>query len=246
VNNIPSNECDPLPVQIFEEHLIHLKFNYDVISIDALVHGLYGGGPLPNRPVAITFDDGYVDNYTQAFPLLLKYQLPATIYLATDFISGKLQLIHAEGWNSMSWEQVREMQQSGFISFAAHTRTHPILRSLSDEQVSEEIEGSREDIRRQLGIEVKTFAYPNGQGGDISRQSIQTVKESGFEAAFSTLWSTRHKPNDQWLISRVMISGRDDMAVLEHKLQGNYDYLFYWHKIRALVACLSGCNGVWR
>lgn len=246
VNDIPNDESDPLPVRLFEEHLLHLKSKYDVISVDELVHGLYGGGPLPERPAAITFDDGYVDNYTHAFPLLLKHRLPATVYLATGFISGKVQLIRASGWEPMTWEQVREMHESGLISVAAHTRTHPILSGIGDEQASEEIEGSREDIRRHLGIEAKTFAYPNGQGADISLHAVQAVKESGFEAAFSTLWSTRHKPNARWLISRVMISGSDDVAVLDRKLQGHYDYLYYWHKIRALGACLTGTNGVWR
>lgn len=246
VNDVPNDECDPLPVRLFEEHLLHLKSNYDVISVDELVHGLYGGGPLPKRPVAITFDDGYVDNYTLAFPLLLKHRLPATVYLATSFISGKVQLIRASGWEPMTWEQAREMQESGLISLAAHTRTHPILSRIGDEQASEEIEGSQEDIRRHLGIEAKTFAYPNGQGADISRHAIQAVKEFGFEAAFSTLWSSRHVPNDRWLISRVMVSGSDDVAVLDRKLQGDYDYLYYWHKIKAMGACLSGSNGVWR
>ncbi len=246
VNDVRNDECDPLPVRLFEEHLLHLNSNYDVISVDELVLGLFGGGSLPKRPVVITFDDGYVDNYTHAFPLLLKYRLPATVFLATSFISGKVQLISASGWEPMTWVQAREMQESGLISFAAHTRTHPILSGIRDEQAMEEIAGSREDIRRHLGIEAKTFAYPNGQGADISQHAVQVVKEAGFGAAFSTLWSTHHVPGAQWLISRVMISGSDDVAVLERKLQGDYDYLYYWHKLRALSACLSGSNGVWR
>lgn len=246
VNDLPNDECDPLPIRLFEEHLLHLKSNYDVISVDELVEGLYGVGDLPKRPVAITFDDGYADNYIHAFPSLLKYRLPATVYLATSFISGKVQLIRASGWGPMTWEQAREMQESGLVTFAAHTRTHPILSSISDEQVFEEIEGSREDIRQHLGVEAKTFAYPNGQGVDISRHAVQTVKETGFEAAFSTLWSTRHTPKARWIISRVMISGSDDVTVLERKLRGDYDYLYYWHKLKAISAFLSGSNSVWQ
>ncbi len=240
INNIPNQECDPLSVQLFEKHLLHLKSEYDVISVDDLVAGIYGGGFLPKRPVAITFDDGYVDNYMYAFPLLVKYGLPATFFLATDFISGKVRLTEANGWEAMTWGQILEMQKSSLISFGAHTRTHPILSELEDAQAYEEIDGSREDIMQHLGIKAKTFAYPNGQGADIPVSALKVVEELRFIAAFSTIWSTYHLPEGRWLIPRVMISGTDEVSVLERKLCGDYNYLYYWHKLKALTVKFSG------
>src|SRR5205814_3591619 len=84
VNDQANPDCDPLPRSMFEQHLDHLKRHYQVVTVDALVKGLYAGAPLPPRPVAITFDDGYEDNYSNAFPLLKKYELPATIFLVTE------------------------------------------------------------------------------------------------------------------------------------------------------------------
>lgn len=240
INDISNDECDPLSVRLFEKHLLHLKSKYDVISVDDLVAGIYGGGVLPNRPVAITFDDGYVDNYSNAYPLLAKYGLPATFFLATDFISGKVRLTETNGWEAMTWAQMREMQKNSLVSFGAHTRTHPILSGIEDVQIYEEINGSRDDIRQHLGIDAKTFAYPNGQGADIPLYAVKVIEDLRFVGAFSTFWSTCHLPKARLLIPRVMISGTDDVSVLEKKLCGDYDYIYYWHKVKALTAYLSG------
>lgn len=236
INDTPYIECDPLPVANFERHIRHLKENYNIISVDDLVDGIFGNKVLPDRPVAITFDDGYVDNFTNAYPIIQKYSIPVTFFLATRFVSGKIRLVSDPGWEAVNWKQVNYMLKngSGLISVGAHTRNHCIVSNVSSDQLHYEIYGSRDDIITQTNIKPSTFAFPNGQATDISKIAIETIKSAGFNAAFSTIWSTRHSPKSKWCISRIMVSGDDDVDELDQKLNGEYDYLFYWHNLKPL------------
>ena len=85
------------------------------------------GTPLPEKPVILTFDDGYVDNYKNAYPILEKYNLKGTIFLISDFVGTYP--------NYMTWAQVDEMQQSGLIDFESHTLSHPELDKIPSDQV---------------------------------------------------------------------------------------------------------------
>ena len=106
---------------------------YHSITIDELYAFLEGKGTLPERPVLITFDDGYVDNYTNAYPILKKYNLKATIFIVTGFVSKR------KGY--LTWDQLREMERNG-ITAQSHTVTHAPLPELPDERIREELVAS--------------------------------------------------------------------------------------------------------
>ncbi len=106
------------------------------------------------KPVILTFDDGYVDNYTQVFPLLQKYGVKATIFL----ITGNMDV----NSNYMTWAQVEEMAASGLVSFQSHTVTHPQLHSLSYEEQEAEMVQCKLDIVRHTGREPYVLSYPEG------------------------------------------------------------------------------------
>ena len=104
---------------------------YHTITPDELYNYLEGTGTLPDRPVLITFDDGYVDNYTHAYPILKKYNLKATIFVVTGFLSKR------KGY--LTWDQLREMEKNG-ITIESHTVTHCLMtasaRSSSSQSVT--------------------------------------------------------------------------------------------------------------
>jgi peptidoglycan/xylan/chitin deacetylase (PgdA/CDA1 family) len=121
-----------------------------------------GAGGSQGKAVAVTFDDGYLDCYTQAFPILKSFGIPAAVFLVTDFVG------RTDGWEPggavplMGRSHLREMAASG-ISFQSHTRTHPDLRMLPDDSVLRELAGSREAIRDMIGTPADHLAYPYGR-----------------------------------------------------------------------------------
>lgn len=128
-----------LPVALFERQLQHLQAaRFQTVSLYDIHDHLRAGTPLPERSIALTFDDGYLDNWVHVFPLLQKYGCRATIFVATDFVdprpvcrptledvwAGRIPSDELEWWGHLSWPELRTMQASGLVDVQAHTRTH--------------------------------------------------------------------------------------------------------------------------
>jgi hypothetical protein len=128
-----------LPVAIFERQLKYLhKAKFNTITLYELYEHLSSGTRLPPKPIALTFDDGYLDNWVHAFPLLEKYEAKATVFVATDFVdpiaeprpnlsdvwAGRIAREQLSWWGYVSWPELRAMQDSGLIDVQSHTRTH--------------------------------------------------------------------------------------------------------------------------
>lgn len=154
----------------FERHLIYLTENgYDPIFFEDLCHvDEY------DKPLILTFDDGYADNYTVLYPLLQKYGVKATIFLATGFINRDP--------NYLTTRQIREMAASNLIRFQSHTVTHPYLDTLTAEEQRLELEQSRLEVARLALREPFVLAYPSGQynedtlalGGEYYRLALRS------------------------------------------------------------------------
>ncbi|MFO7581288.1 polysaccharide deacetylase family protein [Guyparkeria sp.] len=126
----------------------------------------------PSNMVAITFDDGYADNYQYAWPVLRRYGAPATIYLAPEIPSIE----------RLSADMIREMQDAG-AEFGAHTVTHCHLPSVDDRTAREEIKASREAVEAITGRPCRSFAYPFGK---YEPRHVGMVRDAGFESAVTT------------------------------------------------------------
>lgn len=122
--------------------------------------------------VALTFDDGFADNYHYAFPLIKKYNAKATIYLTPDI----------EGIDKLTDAQIQEMAQSGLVEFGAHTLHHVNLLKVDDQEAMQEIRGSKERVAALTG-QCVSFAYPYGR---FNERHQAMVKEAGFSSAVST------------------------------------------------------------
>lgn len=180
--------------QEFEEQMEYLYQNkYNTITPDQLMAYLKYGRELPNKPILITFDDGYLDNYTNAYPILKKYGFTATIFLVTNLVSHDPRF--------MNWDQAREMQKNGIV-FGSHTVDHQSLISISKEQVNNELSQSREEIARQLGKPPKYFAYPTGT---YSPEIEELVREAGYRAAFSIQYGEVGPSSDLYALERIPI-----------------------------------------
>ena len=138
----------------FAEQLEYLhKNSYVALTVSQLVRLIRQPNSFPRRPVVITFDDGLADFYTGALPTLQRYELPATLYITTDYVGQTSRWLDNAGEGErpmLSWHQIQELELSG-VECGAHTRRHPELDTLSLDRARDEIAGSKRALENQLG-----------------------------------------------------------------------------------------------
>jgi peptidoglycan/xylan/chitin deacetylase (PgdA/CDA1 family) len=267
-------QVDPLFPQEMDAQRFHtlctwLAGWFNVLPLDEAVRRLKDGS-LPKRALAITFDDGYADNFEVAMPILKRHGLCATFFIATGFLDGgrmwndtviesvrltKLNTLPVQQLGvpglaemavrsvaekqeaiariiraikylpvpqrltltqelaalakvtpptnlMMTGHQVRAMRRAG-MQIGAHTVSHPILATLGDVEARDEIQRGKHHLEDLLDEPVTLFAYPNGKPGeDYSPQSVEIVKDLGFEAAVSTAWGASNAQTDHFQIPR--------------------------------------------
>ena len=149
--------------------LLHDK-GYQTLSLMELSDSLPRQITPPERSLVITFDDGYRSVYEHAFPVLQRYGMTATVFLATG--NGKTKRLPSmDGRSMLSWHEIKEMHRSG-IAFGGHTLTHPDLTQLRPELAETEVVGGKRIIEDALGSKVDTFAYPFGRYDKRCRELV--------------------------------------------------------------------------
>jgi len=217
--------------QLFAEHLRWLKANCVLIRLGDVPAAL--GDTHADRPrVAITFDDGLLDNYEHAFPLLSEFGVPATIYLTAGFLEGDPRVVEHMQWladdsenvHPMSWQQVREMQAAG-IEFGCHTYGHGNLAHMDGAAVESDLVRSRQTIEGHLGERVASMAYPFGRiRRHFTRQTMDIVETLGFDYAAAVALRQVREADWPFAIPRFFVA-RDDLHTFEGKVRGVYDRL---------------------
>ena len=163
----------------FEEHMRWLKKKILMWSLNQLA-AYRKAGSIPRNTIAITFDDGYRDNYTHALPILERYHFPATVFVITGKIGTQWKLGKAE-LPLMSEEELHAVCASGLVDIQAHTVTHPRLSKISPAAAAAELAESKQSIERMCGS-CMHVAYPHG----AYSQSVQSaVVAAGFAYAYS-------------------------------------------------------------
>lgn len=181
-----------------------------VIPLSELVSRLKSGAQLGSS-IVITFDDGYMDNYTNAFPVLKKYQFPATIFVVTDRIGMRDE----RGLSRLSAQQMKEMESSGLVEIEPHTRTHPHLSKLPALEAQAEIVGAKEKLEELLEKKCRHFAYPYG---DFNPEIGGLVRKSGLESAVSVSEGSVKLGADLFALPRVSIDSSTTFAQFRGKL----------------------------
>lgn len=190
------NNFTPLcvPTQVFDEQMAYLKDNgYVTITPEELYGGIKGTLVLPERPVLITFDDGYVDNYTNAMPVIKKYGMHATVFIIPGFTNVQQ--------NYLTWEQIKEMEKSGF-NFQSHTLNHRALEELPDDEIRAELLNSKIMIEKNLGHEINFLAYPTGT---YNLHIAGIAKDVGYKGAYTIKYGGVDKGSNIYAIERVPI-----------------------------------------
>jgi len=193
---------------MFERYCRFFRRHFQVIPLRDFVGRLERREPL-NRRLAITFDDGYLDNFEHAAPVLERLGLPATFFIVSQWIGSDV----VPWWDReqhprhpwMTWDQVRLLRRRGF-DIGAHTRTHVDLGRIGGEVAHHEILGGRFELEQQLGEAVDLFAYPYGGPGNLADANRELVKAAGFRCCCSCHGGLTGAGADPFRLPRVAVS----------------------------------------
>jgi peptidoglycan/xylan/chitin deacetylase (PgdA/CDA1 family) len=206
------------PPTQFEKHMqMLLNKGFKPISIEAVENYYSHNIPLPDKSFLITLDDGFEDNYSNAFPIFQRYNIPAMIYLATGLLGKTNQWMSAPTFSErkmLSWPQIAEMANHG-IHFGSHTVSHPKLTELDDDSTYKELAQSKQAIENNLGIECSHFAYPYGLFTETTRELVQ---QAGFKTACSTRSGFNNASRDPLMLHRIEVYGNDSAWKLKQKV----------------------------
>ena len=206
-------ETDPsdslsIDTAAFERHCRFYQRYFHVVPLRELVRRLEQGLPL-DRHLAITFDDGYRDNYDNARPVLEKLSLPATFFVVTDWIGTDVvpywDQVRGVRHPWMTWDEVRSLHRRGF-ELGAHTRSHVDLGRVSPREAREEVLGARLDLERQLDACVDSFAYPFGGRRHVTDANREVVRSAGFRCCCSSFGGINPAGTDPFFVNRIPVS----------------------------------------
>ena len=189
------NDFNPLAIKPndFSTQMAYLINNgYVPITPDELEAGLSGELTLPDKPVLITFDDGYDDNYLNAFPILKGYGIRATIFVVPAFVGKK---------NYLNWEQIKEMSDNG-ISIQSHTLNHTKLEELPDDEIRSELLNSKLALEENIGKPVNFLAYPTGT---YNLHIAGIAKDVGYKGAYTIKYGGVDLGSNMYALERVPI-----------------------------------------
>ena len=194
----------------FEAQMAYLADEgYTTITIDEMMDSIENGTPLPEKPVIITFDDGYADNYEYAYPILKKYGFKATIFLIYDFTNTY------PGY--LTWAQINEMKASGLIRFESHTMTHANLAELTSiDELHHEIADSHDLLSEKLGYDMQYIAYP---GGRVNEEIEEITRAAGYRGGFTVHYGLSTPAEGRYQMDRIPIFGANMHTLTRFKLR---------------------------
>lgn len=208
---------------VFEAQMCYLRDNnYSVIDLPDLEKRFDMRDA--SKCAVITFDDGFRNVYTHAFPILNKYHFSATVFLPTGFINEKRSSF--KGKECMTWDEVRRISSNGIV-FGSHTVTHPQLKNLSEKEIEHEIKSSKEKIEDETGKTVDSFSYPFAfpEDKEFKRKLKRLLERSSYLNGVSTIIGTANNSQNKYFYPRLPANSDDDVLLFEAKLQGAYNWL---------------------
>jgi peptidoglycan/xylan/chitin deacetylase (PgdA/CDA1 family) len=239
-----------VPPELFAEHMAYLcHHGYTPLTVTQYVQARAGeGSALPERPVVLTFDDGFADFFTAALPVLCRYNFPATLYVSTAFVGGTCRWLRHEREkrrSMLTWEQVVQIDRSG-IECGGHSHTHPQLDTMQESEARDEIVRCKDILQHHLGHPVVSFAYPFGY-------YTAAVQRLVFLADYTSACAVQHSMNSSHThslaLTRFMVTSETTVDRFGRLLAGTglsaaeLHYLrartLVWSALRRSSACIT-------
>lgn len=203
-----SGYCD---VGRFRTQLAYLRyFGYSVVSLSQAYRGLFGGEPLPPRPVVLSFDDGYRNFHEYALPVLVRHRFPAVVFMITNLIGKRADWLATDGREAapmMDAGMLRDIEREG-IEIGSHTCNHVKLSEVEPETVRAEVSDSKAALEDLLGHAVPHFCYPYGKYDATARDA---VRDAGYDSALTCIRGDANEADNPFEIPRKAISYGDSV-----------------------------------
>lgn len=221
----------------FSQQMDYLSQNgFNVITLEQYISYKDDNMALPPKAIIITFDDGYKDNYINAYPILKEHKFNGTFFVTTDYVCsnvifswlklGEKSLAHfreyEQSWLPLTRENILEMSVNG-ACIGSHTRKHTKLTCLNREQAMDELKVSKQYLEDMLHKSVTCFSYPYGCTNSLVRK---WVMEAGYRGAVITKNGYSTLKSDPLNLKRITIYGQDSQAKFIRKVDGAYDWWF--------------------
>ncbi|WP_424951506.1 polysaccharide deacetylase family protein [Deinococcus sp.] len=183
-----------------DEFEAQMKFLHDqgaqVVTLEQLQRHLTTGERLPDRAIALTFDDSYQGVYDQAVPVLRRYGYPYAVFVHTDYVGSR------KGRPKMTWDELRELDRGGLATIGSHSRSHPAdLGLLTTAQQDDEFQGSKKVLEQQLGHPVSFISYPNGKADPAA---FERARLAGYTLGFMEEWGPVEQSPDILALNRYI------------------------------------------
>jgi peptidoglycan/xylan/chitin deacetylase (PgdA/CDA1 family) len=178
---------------------------YHAVTLHAVYDYWLRGTPLPPQPIVVSFDDGFVGQYTHALPVLSALHWPGVLNLKVSALASRYAL--------PAW-RVRDMLAAGW-ELDAHSITHPDLTHVDDARLWREVNGSRTELQRMFHVPVEFFCYPSGR---YNARVIAVVVRAGYLGATTTAYDLA-RPHDVYTLGRIRVDGSDGLAGFARKLE---------------------------
>ncbi|MFQ5628466.1 MAG: polysaccharide deacetylase family protein [bacterium] len=220
----------------FAQQMAWLAENgFATISLKQLQDYYQSEGAIPERPIVVTFDDGYLCNYTRAFPILHDKGFFATVFLATDLIRNGGRVVESKD-AFLAWDEIKEMHEAGF-SFESHGCSHRPLDTLSLLEVEDELRKSKDAIAARLDKEVDYFCYPFSRYNETIKRLVQ---ENAYLGACGGPPFWQGGPKDWFEIGRTEILWSDSFKQFRFKVQHGLGYYYFAKRQLGKIKKLAG------
>jgi peptidoglycan/xylan/chitin deacetylase (PgdA/CDA1 family) len=204
--------------------------SYSPVSLDAIVDWVVDGRRLPERAVAVTFDDGFRDVLEHAAPIMARFGVPGAAFIPSAIVSGSPpDSSYAPTRPFMDWPEVVRLAESGW-TIGSHSLDHPRLAALDERDARRQLAESRDALEQHLGRDVKLLAYPYGTASTVSPRDRQLALETGYRAAFMDMIGPIERDSDVYALPRAKVLGTDRMMVVAGSLRGDMDL---WRRVES-------------
>jgi peptidoglycan/xylan/chitin deacetylase (PgdA/CDA1 family) len=194
----------------FEDQVTYLAdHGYHTIYFSDLVAYFHEGVPLPEKPIILTFDDGWTDHYTVAYPILAKHCMVGVFFAPVNWVNN------GGGKQVMSWAMIEEMSKGG-MEFGSHTLNHHLLNQQTEKQIMVQLVDSKAELEKHTVRPVVALAYP---GGGYNTLAVSLVPKAGYGAAVGVTAGPDQARADRYLLHRIAVPYSDNLKMFEVRIK---------------------------